>query len=81
VANGGAPTLPPDIGMTVIGRDLIDTDGYFSARFDATPGSAYLLRPDQHVCARWREPTPDKIAAARDRALGRNVASGRQTQR
>jgi 3-(3-hydroxy-phenyl)propionate hydroxylase len=81
VANGRTPALPSDIGITVIGRDLIDTLGDFNARFDAAPGTAYLLRPDQHVCARWREPTPHKIAAARDHALGRNVASGRQTQR
>ncbi len=66
-----APALPPDIGITVIGRDLIDARGDFSSRFDAAPGTAYLLRPDQHVCARWRKPTPDKIAAARDRALAR----------
>ena len=37
------PTVPPDIGITVIGRDLIDVRGDFSARFDATPGTAYLL--------------------------------------
>jgi 3-(3-hydroxy-phenyl)propionate hydroxylase len=87
VADGGAaassaPDLPSDIGLTVIGRDLIDAQGDFNIRFDAAPGTAYLLRPDQHVCARWRHPTPDKIAAARDRALARNfgpkVASGRQ---
>jgi 3-(3-hydroxy-phenyl)propionate hydroxylase len=80
VADGGEPALPPNIGLTVIGRDLIDEKGEFRARFDAAPGTAYLLRPDQHVCARWRQPTPGKIAAARDRALGRKAASGRQTQ-
>lgn len=78
VANGGVPALPPGIGLTVIGRDLIDSQDEFRARFDAAPGTAYLLRPDQHVCARWRHPTPDKIAAARDRALARKVSSGRQ---
>ena len=80
VADGGAPALPSDIEITVIGRDLIDARGDFTARFDAQPGTAYLLRPDQHVCARWRNPSPEKIAAARDRALARNQASGRQSQ-
>lgn len=85
VADGLAPVLPPEVGMTVIGRDLIDAAGHFGARFDAVAGSAYLLRPDQHVCARWRNPTPEKIAAARDRALGKGFgngnASGRLAQR
>jgi 3-(3-hydroxy-phenyl)propionate hydroxylase len=80
IADGAAPALPPDIGLTVIGRDLIDARGDFGSRFDAAPGTAYLLRPDQHVCARWREPTPAKIAAARDRALARKQGSGRHAQ-
>jgi 3-(3-hydroxy-phenyl)propionate hydroxylase len=85
VADGGEPVLPPGVGLTVIGRDLIDAEGEFRARFDAKPGTAYLLRPDQHICARWRHPTPEKIAAARERALARSLmgapSSGRQAQR
>ena len=34
--------------------DLIDARGLAARRLDARPGTSYLLRPDQHVCARWR---------------------------
>jgi len=40
-------------------------------RYDAQPGTVYLLRPDQHVCARWRKPTAANIRAAVDRALAK----------
>ncbi|KQQ96910.1 FAD-dependent oxidoreductase [Massilia sp. Leaf139] len=33
---------------------LEDSAGLVAARYGATAGSYYLLRPDQHVCARWR---------------------------
>jgi 3-(3-hydroxy-phenyl)propionate hydroxylase len=50
---------------------LHDRAGYARARYDARPGTCYLLRPDQHVCARWRSFAPAAVAQARDRALGR----------
>jgi 3-(3-hydroxy-phenyl)propionate hydroxylase len=40
-------------------------------RYDAQPGTVYLLRPDQHVCARWRQPTATHIRSALDRALAK----------
>jgi 3-(3-hydroxy-phenyl)propionate hydroxylase len=49
---------------------LRDATGRFTERFDAQPGSTYLLRPDQHLCARWRSFDPNKVRAARLRALG-----------
>jgi 3-(3-hydroxy-phenyl)propionate hydroxylase len=47
-----------------IGRDLIDVQGLVAQRLDATPGSAYLIRPDQHVAARWRQPSEAGVRAA-----------------
>jgi 3-(3-hydroxy-phenyl)propionate hydroxylase len=54
----------------VIGETLRDTDGLFARRYDATPGATYLVRPDQHLAARWREGRPEPIAAAARRMRG-----------
>ena len=35
-------------------RMLEDRAGRFAERFDAQDGTTYLIRPDQHVAARWR---------------------------
>ncbi|WP_425406524.1 FAD-dependent oxidoreductase [Hwanghaeella sp.] len=50
---------------------LTDPDGLVRARFDGKPGTAYLIRPDQHVAARWRQATPEKVQKALHRASGK----------
>ena len=47
-----------------------DSAGLFAARYDAAPGSFYLLRPDQHLCARWRAFDLQAVRAAVARACG-----------
>jgi len=47
-----------------------DKDGLIAARYDARPETCYLMRPDQHVCARWRTFDPVAVRAAIDRATG-----------
>ena len=48
--------------------DLLDAQGLAAQRLDARPGTCYLLRPDQHVCARWRRPDEAGVRAALQRA-------------
>jgi len=58
----------------VIGRDLIDADATFTRRYDATPGATWLIRPDQHLAARWRRATDDAVARAIERVYARGEA-------
>jgi len=46
-----------------------DIDGLAAARYDAKPGTFYLIRPDQHVCARWRQLDVSFVKGALKRAL------------
>jgi 3-(3-hydroxy-phenyl)propionate hydroxylase len=45
-----------------------DRRGLATQRYDARPGTVYLLRPDQHVCARWRAFDLASVRAAIARA-------------
>jgi len=53
---------------SVDGLLVLEEDGLVTQRFDARPGTIYLLRPDQHVCARWRSFDLGKVQAALARA-------------
>ncbi len=70
VKDGARPNVPEGLRMTAIGEDLIDREGIFTQRFDATPGAAYLLRPDHHLCARMRSYNGNRIRDALARAKG-----------
>lgn len=56
----------------VSGADLSlpDGDGHLRRKYGAHSGSAYLARPDQHVCARWLGLDGQALTAAIHRALG-----------
>ncbi len=72
-ANGAAIDPPGDVGAIHIGgREFFDPAGLLAARYDARPGTAYLLRPDGYVAARFRKPTRNAIEAALKRASGNN---------
>jgi 3-(3-hydroxy-phenyl)propionate hydroxylase len=57
---------------TVEGADLVldDSEGRCRARYGVmADGAAYLLRPDQHVCARWMALDANRLQAAFKAAL------------
>jgi 3-(3-hydroxy-phenyl)propionate hydroxylase len=52
-------------------RGLRDREGLVASRYDGRDGTCYLIRPDQHVCARWRSFDDAKVGAALLRATAR----------
>lgn len=57
-------------GLAFDATVLHDVEGRVAQRYDAAPGTTYLLRPDQHVCARWRALQEHDLTEAIERALG-----------
>ena len=70
----GVPLRVTAVGAAqpVQGADttLADADGHFRERYGVpASGAGYLLRPDQHVCARWLTLDATRLQAALDTAL------------
>ena len=70
--NGTAADVPDGVGTIRIGGDngLVDVQGLAGKRYDAEPGTAYLLRPDGYVAARFRNAARPALDAALARAAG-----------
>jgi 3-(3-hydroxy-phenyl)propionate hydroxylase len=70
--NGAAIEAPDGVSAIRIGGEgeLVDSEGLATTRYDAEPGTAYLLRPDGYVAARFRHPTPSALDAALAHAAG-----------
>jgi 3-(3-hydroxy-phenyl)propionate hydroxylase len=56
----------PGVETVAIGRDGSEV---LWRRYDAQPGTVYLLRPDRHVAARWRRYDAQSVQAALRRAM------------
>ena len=63
-AHSPLPSAPP--AQTL----LHDDHGEWAKRYAAQPGSVYLFRPDQYLCARWRHYDPAALQNAIARACG-----------
>ena len=61
-------------GATAAGEVLGDPEGLARARYDGAPGVTYLIRPDQHVAARFVRFDPDAVGRALRRATLREAA-------
>jgi 3-(3-hydroxy-phenyl)propionate hydroxylase len=72
--SGAAVDAPEVLDTIRIGGEggLVDAEGFAAQRYDAEPGTAYLLRPDGYVAARFRHPTRAALDAALSRASGIN---------
>jgi 3-(3-hydroxy-phenyl)propionate hydroxylase len=70
--NGAAVAPPEGVATIRVGGDggLVDSADLAATRYDAAPGSVYLLRPDGYVAARFRQPTRPALDAALSRAAG-----------
>lgn len=55
--------------VLTVGSDLIDEAGVLAERYDGQPGTVVLIRPDQHVAARWRSFDEAKIQSALKRCM------------
>ncbi len=55
------------LGLALV---TLPEEGLAARRYDARPGTCYLIRPDQHVAARWRRFDAGAVRAALARATG-----------
>lgn len=54
---------------------LHDADGHAQSLWGAQGGAVYVLRPDQHVCARWKAASGTRVRAVLEHALGHATAT------
>jgi 3-(3-hydroxy-phenyl)propionate hydroxylase len=79
----GLGNLPPELRLVHVnerrggsgaGEILCDPQGLARARYGGAPGVTYLIRPDQHVAARFLRHDPDAVRRALARATLREAA-------
>lgn len=71
--SGVATTAADRAVLATLGPDAVqveDIEGLVAQRYDGQPHTCYLIRPDQHVCARWRGIDASALEHALQRATG-----------
>lgn len=76
VVVGPAPDVLSALPRTTI---VDDSEGLVTQRYGLKAGGGYLIRPDQHVAARWYAITVRRVEDALDRALGVYLAGAADT--
>lgn len=73
---GVLPQTPNGVRRLIIGAagDIDDPQGLVAARYGGAPGIVYLIRPDQHVAARFSNPSTAVLADALGRANAHGAA-------
>ena len=64
------PLVVRPAGSQAAPGEVVDHHALLEAHYDARPGTCYLIRPDQHVAARWRTFDHEKLNQALARATG-----------
>jgi len=72
LANDATACTVVEVGNRPVagGSALEDCERLVTARYDGKPGTCYLFRPDQHICARWRSFDLPSVRRAIARAAG-----------
>jgi len=74
LARAAIPVAVVQVGGAAAGAGCIeDREKLLEARYDAQPGTCYLFRPDEHVCARWRSFDLARVIAAVAHATGQTT--------
>lgn len=63
-------TAPEVEGVEVVSLTTEDAPELAARYLGEASGAIYLLRPDQHVAARWRHATAANVRAALSKAMG-----------
>jgi 3-(3-hydroxy-phenyl)propionate hydroxylase len=71
---GDEAFTPIIIGKGGRGKDdvpvVADPAGHIAAAYAAQEATFYLIRPDRHICARWKSICPVEVKQAFVQALG-----------